>query len=116
MSASLANAQWIADRDEYQIISPGNFHTQAHDMSTAVSIALGTLEYNGAVLRTVDVNVDEIDVPLFSHFYRKSSPEYVYICYVTRTETGYDIWFKYLIDEPIIFNEQFALLEYDPND
>lgn len=106
-------AQWRPDKTYYNIVSDGNFYTTAHDMSTAIAIAMGTLEYNGAVLRTINVDFDDFDTPLFSHFHRKSSPGNVYICYVTRNSNGYVIWFRYLIDEPIEFEEEYAILEYE---
>lgn len=111
--ASIISAQWVPDRDEYKIVSPGNFHTQAHDMSTAVSIALGTLEYNGVKMRTIDVDKNNIDVPIFNHLHKPSREGYVYLVYVTRTETGYVVWFRYIIDHPIIFEEKYADLQYE---
>ena len=105
-------AQWKPDRAEYNVLSDRNFHTTAHDMNTALSIALSTLKYNGAKMHTVDVDHDEIDAPLFSHFHRDNQESFVYVCYVARTKTGYVIWFRFLPNERVEFTEDYIILEY----
>ena len=82
-------------------------------MQTALSIALNTLEYNGAKMHTLDIDKKDIDLPLFNYFHRDNEADYVYITYVTRTEDGYVIWFRYLPDKPTTFEEDFAILEYE---
>lgn len=109
-------AQWRPDRPDYEVLSDGNFYTTAHDMQTALSIALNTLEYNGAKMHTLNVNRKEIDAPLFNHFHRSNDKGRVYVAYVARTKTGYVIWFRYLIDEPIEFEEEYIVLEYEGMD
>jgi hypothetical protein len=94
------SAQWKPDRD-------------AHDMSTALAIALNTLEYNGAKMHTLNVNRKEVDAPLFNHFHRPGETGHVYICYVARTKTGYVIWFRYLPEGPIDFQEEYVILGYE---
>ena len=104
-------AQWKPDRFDYNVLSDGNFYTTAHDMNTAMSIALSTLEYNGAKMHTLDIDRNDIDVPLFNYFHREEG--FVYIVYVTRTKTGYVVWFRFLSDEPIEFSEEYVILEYE---
>jgi len=113
LTASTAHAQWKPDRADYEILNDGNFYTTAHDMQTAIAIALNTLEYNGAKMHTLNVNRKEIDAPLFNHFHRSNQSGKVYISYVARTKTGYVIWFRYLPDEPIEFEEEYIVLEYE---
>lgn len=105
------SAQWKPDRSDYEVLSDGNFYTTAHDMNTALSIALNTLDYNGAKMHTLNVDRKDIDVPLFNYFHRDTSR--VYIVYVARTKTGYVIWFRYLPDEPVEFEEEYTILEYE---
>lgn len=109
--ASAISAQWKPDRSDYEVLSDGNFYTTAHDMNTALSIALNTLDYNGAKMHTLNVDRKDIDVPLFNYFHRDTSR--VYIVYVARTKTGYVIWFRYLPDEPVEFEEEYTILEYE---
>lgn len=109
--ASAISAQWKPDRPDYEVLSDGNFYTTAHDMNTALSIALNTLDYNGAKMHTLNVDRKDIDVPLFNYFHRDTSR--VYIVYVARTKTGYVIWFRYLPDEPVEFEEEYTILEYE---
>lgn len=111
--ASAISAQWKPDRDDYEVLSDGNFYTKAHDMSTALAIALNTLEYNGAKMHTLNVNRKEVDAPLFNHFHRGGQPGFVYIVYVARTKTGYVIWFRYLPEGPIDFQEEYVILGYE---
>ena len=111
LTASSANAQWVPDRPEYEVLSDGNFYTTAHDMSSALSIALSTLEYNNAKMHTLKVDRDNIDAPLFSHFHRNNY--FVYIAYVARTKEGYVIWFRYLPEKSYEFEEEFVVLEYE---
>lgn len=106
-------AQWRPDRHDYEVLSDGNFYTTAHDMNTALNIALNTLEYNGAKMHTLNVNRKDIDAPLFNHFHRPGETGHVYICYVARTKTGYVIWFKYLDDEPVEFEEEYTIIVYE---
>jgi len=54
--ASAICAQWKPDRPDYEVLNDGNFYTTAHDMNTALSIALNTLEYNGAKMHSLNVN------------------------------------------------------------
>ncbi len=110
--ASLISAQWKPDRPDYEVLSSGNFYTTAHDMNTALSIALNTLEYNGAKMHSLNVNRKDIDTPLFNYFHKDSQADRVYIVYVTRTKTGYVIWFRYIIDVTTEFEEEYAILEY----
>lgn len=111
--AMSVSAQWKPDRPDYEVLSDGNFYTTAHDMNTALSIALSTLDYNGAKMHTLNVNRKDVDSPFFNHFKRDSQPGFVYIAYVARTKTGYVIWFKYLPDEPMEFEEEYVILEYE---
>jgi hypothetical protein len=60
LTASTAHAQWKLDRADYEVLNDGNFYTTAHDMQTALSIALNTLEYNGAKMHSLNVNRKEI--------------------------------------------------------
>ena len=105
-------AQFIPDRSDYQVESEGNFFTTAHDMKTALAIALNTLEYNGAKMRTINVDKKNFDNPLLNHFHRDSQPDFVYIAYVARTKTGYVIWFKFLPEKSYQFEEEYIILEY----
>ena len=107
------SAQWKPDRPDYEVLSSGNFYTTAHDMNTALSIALNTLEYNGAKMHSLNVNRKDIDTPLFNYFHKDSQAGFVYIVYVTRTKTGYVIWFRSLPDVPVEFDEEYAVLEYE---
>lgn len=113
LTASTANAQWKPDRADYEVLNDGNFYTTAHDMNTALSIALNTLEYNGAKMHSLNVNRKDIDTPLFNYFHKSSAPDQVYIAYVARTKTGYVIWFRSLPDVPVEFDEEYAVLEYE---
>ena len=110
--ASAICAQWKPDRPDYEVLSSGNFYTTAHDMNTALSIALNTLEYNGAKMHSLNVNRKDIDTPLFNYFHKDSQADQVYIVYVARTKTGYVIWFRYIIDVTTEFEEEYAILEY----
>jgi hypothetical protein len=110
--ASLISAQWKPDRPDYEVLSSGNFYTTAHDMNTALSIALNTLEYNGAKMHSLNVNRKDIDTPLFNYFHRSSDADRVYIVYIARTKTGYVIWFRYIIDVSTEFEEEYTVLEY----
>lgn len=105
------SAQWKPDRADYEVLSDGNFYTTAHDMNTALSIALNTLEYNGAKMHTLNVNRKDVDAPLFNYFHRED--DQVYIVYVARTKTGYVIWFRYLPEGPVEFEEEYTILEYE---
>ena len=107
------SAQWKPDRTDYEVLSSGNFYTTAHDMNTALSIALNTLEYNGAKMHSLNVNRKDIDTPLFNYFHRSSEADRVYITYVARTKTGYVIWFRYLPEGPVEFDEEYTILEYE---
>jgi len=80
--ASAISAQWKPDRPDYEVLSDGNFYTTAHDMQTALSIALNTLEYNGAKMHTLNVNRKDVDAPLFNYFHRSSEADRVYIAHV----------------------------------
>jgi hypothetical protein len=110
--ASAICAQWKPDRPDYEVLNDGNFYTTAHDMNTALSIALNTLEYNGAKMHSLNVNRKDIDTPLFNYFHKDSQADRVYIVYVARTKTGYVIWFRYIIDVTTEFEEEYAILEY----
>ena len=110
--ASAISAQWKPDRPDYEVLNDGNFYTTAHDMNTALSIALNTLEYNGAKMHSLNVNRKDIDTPLFNYFHRSSKAGFVYIVYVARTKTGYVIWFRYIIDVTTEFEEEYNILEY----
>lgn len=110
--ASAISAQWKPDRPDYEVLNDGNFYTTAHDMNTALSIALNTLEYNGAKMHSLNVNRKDIDTPLFNYFHRSSDADRVYIVYVARTKTGYVVWFRYIIDVTTEFEEEYAILEY----
>lgn len=111
--ASAISAQWKPDRPYYEVLSDGNFYTTAHDMNTALSIALNTLEYNGAKMHTLNVNRKDIDAPLFNYFHRSSEADQVYIAYVARTKTGYVIWFRYLPEGPVEFEEEYTIIQYE---
>jgi hypothetical protein len=111
--ASFISAQWVPDRPDYEVLSDGNFYTTATDMNTAISIALNTLEYNNAKMHTVDVNRKDFDAPIFAHFHQPEKIDTVLISYVARTKTGYVIWFRTLPDEPISFEEDYMILEYE---
>ena len=113
LATSTAYAQWKPDRADYEVLNDGNFYTTAHDMQTAITIALNTLEYNGAKMHTININRKDIDTPLFNYFHRSSSPGYVFITYIARTKTGYVIWFRYLPDVPVEFDEEYVVLEYE---
>jgi hypothetical protein len=113
LATSAANAQWKPDRADYEVLSDGNFYTTAHDMNTALSIALNTLEYNGAKMHTINVNRKDVDAPLFNYFHRDSEPGFVYIIYVARTKTGYVIWFRYLPEGPVDFDEEYTIIQYE---
>lgn len=113
LATSAANAQWKPDRADYEVLSDGNFYTTAHDMNTALSIALNTLEYNGAKMHTLNVNRKDVDAPLFNHFHRPDEVGHVYICYVARTKTGYVIWFRYLPESPVEFEEEYRIIQYE---
>lgn len=113
LSAGTAQAQWKPDRADYEVLNDGNFYTTAHDMHTAISIALNTLEYNHAKMHTVDVNRKDFDAPIFAHFHQPEKIDTVLISYVARTESGYVIWFRTLPDEPISFEEDYMILEYE---
>ena len=110
--ALVISAQWKPDRPDYEVLSSGNFYTTAHDMNTTLSIALNTLEYNGAKMHSLNVNRKDIDTPLFNYFHKDSQADRVYIVYVARTKTGYVIWFRYIIDVTTEFEEEYAVLEY----
>jgi len=109
--ASAISAQWKPDRADYEVLSDGNFYTTAHDMNTALAIALNTLEYNGAKMHTLNVNRDDIDAPFFNHFHR--TDEFVYIAYVARTKTGYVVWFRYLPEQSYDFEEEYLIISYE---
>lgn len=111
--ASAISAQWKPDRADYEVLSSGNFYTTAHDMNTALSIALNTLEYNGAKMHTLNVDRKDIDTPLFNYFHRSGEDDKVYIVYIARTKTGYVIWFRYLPDVSVEFDEEYTILEYE---
>lgn len=111
--ASAISAQWKPDRPDYEVLSDGNFYTTAHDMQTALSIALNTLEYNGAKMHTLNVNRKDVDAPLFNYFHRSSEADRVYIVYVARTKTGYVIWFRYLPESPVEFEEEYTIIQYE---
>jgi hypothetical protein len=111
--ASAISAQWKPDRADYEVLSDGNFYTTAHDMNTALSIALNTLEYNGAKMHTLNVNRKDVDAPLFNYFHRSKEDDKVYITYVARTKTGYVIWFRYLPEGPVEFEEEYTIIQYE---
>jgi len=113
MTSSIANAQWKPDRADYNQLSAGNFWTTAPDMQTALAIALNTLEYNGAKMHTLNIDKKDTNSPLFNYFHRDDEPGFVYVSYVARTKTGYVIWFRHLLDEPIEFEEEYTILEYE---
>ena len=113
LTASTAHAQWKPDRADYEVLNDGNFYTTAHDMNTALSIALNTLQYNGAKMHSLKVNRKEIDTPLFNYFHKDSQAGFVYIVYVARTKTGYVVWFRYIPDVTTEFEEEYAVLEYE---
>jgi hypothetical protein len=113
LATSTANAQWKPDRADYEVLSDGNFYTTAHDMNTALSIAFNTLDYNGAKKHTLNVNRKDVDAPLFNHFHRDSEPGFVYMVYVARTKTGYVIWFRYLPEGPVEFEEEYTIIQYE---
>jgi hypothetical protein len=113
LTSSIANAQWVPDRADYEVLSEGNFYTTAHDMQTAIAIARKTLKNNGAKMHTINIQKKDFDVPLFNYFHRDAEPGFVYVSYVTRTKTGYVIWFRYLPDEPTKFEEEYTILEYE---
>lgn len=112
--AMSVSAQWKPDRPDYEVLSSGNFYTTAHDMNTALSIALNTLEYNGAKMHSLNVDRKDVDTPLFNYFHREA--DRVYITYVARTKTGYVIWFRYLPEGPVEFDEEYTILEYEGMD
>lgn len=109
--ASAISAQWKPDRADYEVLSDGNFYTTAHDMQTALSIALNTLEYNGAKMHTINVDRKDVDAPLFNYFHREA--DWVYITYVARTKNGYVIWFRYMPEGKVEFDEEYTILEYE---
>jgi hypothetical protein len=113
LTSSIANAQWKPDRADYNQLSAGNFWTTAPDMQTALAIALNTLEYNGAKMHTLNIDKKDTNSPLFNYFHRDAEPGFVYVSYVARTKTGYLIWFRHLLDEPIEFEEEYTILEYE---
>ena len=115
LTSSIANAQWVPDRDDYNEFKPGNFWTTAPDMQSALAIALNTLEYNGAKMHTLNIDKKDTNSPLFNYFHRNAEPGFVYVSYVAKTKTGYVIWFRYLRDEPINFEEEYTILEYAGN-
>ena len=97
LTASTAHAQWKPDRADYEVLNDGNFYTTAHDMKSSMSPTLKRY----------------IDTPLFNYFHKDSQAGFVYIVYVTRTKTGYVIWFRSLPDVPVEFDEEYAVLEYE---
>jgi len=111
--ASAISAQWKPDRTDYEVLSDGNFYTTAHDMQTALSIALNTLDYNGAKMHTLNINRKDIDAPFFNYFHRPEEVDRVYIAYVARTKTGYVIWFRYLPERPVDFEEEYTIIQYE---
>ena len=113
LTAGTAQAQWKPDRADYEVLNDGNFYTTAHDMHTAIAIALNTLEYNHAKMHTVDVNRKDFDAPIFAYFHQPEKIDTVLISYVARTKSGYVIWFRTLPDEPISFEEDYMILEYE---
>lgn len=114
--ASAISAQWKPDRADYEVLSDGNFYTTAHDMKTALSITLNTLEYNGAKMHTINVDRKDVDAPLFNYFHRSGDADHFYMVYVARTKTGYVIWFRYLPEGPVEFEEEYTILEYEGMD
>ena len=113
LSTGIANAQWVPDREEYEVLNEGNFFTTAPDLNTALATALSTLEYNNAKMHTLNINRKDIDAPLFNHFHRDTQPGFVYIVYVARTKTDYVIWFRYLPEDNYEFEEEYLIIEYD---
>ena len=113
LSTGIAYAQWIPDRADYEVIRAGNFWTTAPDMQTALSIALNTLEHNDAKMHTLNIDRKDTNSPLFNYFIRDTEPGFVYITYVAKTVTGYVIWFRYLVDEPTDFDEEYVILQYE---
>jgi hypothetical protein len=111
--ASAISAQWKPDRADYEVLSDGNFYTTAHDMQTALSIALNTLEYNGAKMHTLNVNRKDVDAPLYNYFHRSEEEGRFYMVYVARTKTGYVIWFRYLPEGPVEFEEEYTIIQYE---
>ena len=111
--ASAISAQWKPDRADYEVLSDGNFYTTAHDMHTALSIALNTLEYNGAKMHTLNVNRKDVDAPLYNYFHRSEEEGRFYMVYVARTKTGYVIWFRYLPEGPVEFEEEYTIIQYE---
>ena len=111
--AMSVSAQWKPDRPDYEVLSDGNFYTTAHDMNTALSIALNTLDYNGAKMHTLNVNRKDVDAPFFNYFHRPEEVNRVYIAYVARTKTGYVIWFRYLPEGPVDFEEEYTIIQYE---
>jgi hypothetical protein len=107
------SAQWIPDRQEYNVVSKGNFYTTEPDMATALSTALSTLQYNGAKMHTLNVDKKDINSPLFNYFIRSNEEDMVYVAYVARTKSNdYVVWFKFLPNETTEFEEEFVILEY----
>jgi hypothetical protein len=107
------SAQWIPDRQEYNVVSRGNFYTTEPDMATALATALSTLQYNGAKMHTLNVDKKDINSPLFNYFIRSNEEDMVYVVYVARTKANdYVVWFKFLPNESTDFEEEFVILEY----
>lgn len=107
------SAQWIPDRQEYNVVSRGNFYTTEPDMATALSTALSTLQYNGAKMHTLNVDKKDINSPLFNYFIRSNEEDMVYVAYVARTKANdYVVWFKFIPNETTEFEEEFVILEY----
>ena len=113
MLSMSVSAQWKPDRADYEVLSDGNFYTTAHDMNTALSIALNTLEYNGAKMHTLNVNRKDVDAPLYNYFHRSEEEGLFYMVYVARTKTGYVIWFRYLPEGPVEFEEEYTIIQYE---
>ena len=106
-------AQWIPDWPEYNVVSNGNFYTTSPDMNTALSIALPTLQHNGAKMHTLAIDKSDTDTPLFNYFIRDEEEHMVYVVYITRTKSNdYVVWFKFLPNKSIDFEEDFVILEY----
>jgi hypothetical protein len=107
------SAQWIPDRQEYNVVSRGNFYTTEPDMATALATALSTLQYNGAKMHTLNVDKKDINSPLFNYFIRDDESDMVYVAYVARTKANdYVVWFKFIPNETTEFEEEFVILEY----
>lgn len=107
------SAQWIPDRQEYNVVSRGNFYTTEPDMATALATALSTLQYNGAKMHTLNVDKKDINSPLFNYFIRSDEDDMVYVAYVARTKANdYVVWFKFIPNETTEFEEEFVILEY----